>query len=60
MTPYYPQSESKGGWRSVHHNRKAIADLGLDQVKLDEFVQWNLSIQCDPPTQVGFMVIKNG
>jgi CubicO group peptidase (beta-lactamase class C family) len=58
----YPPPESGGGW-PVLGERREIAARGVDPERLEEFAQWNLTVQHEPPappSHVGCLVIKDG
>jgi carboxymethylenebutenolidase len=59
---YCPPPESEGGWR-VLSERHEIAARGLDPDRLEELLEWNLTVQHEPPhppSHVGVVVIKDG
>ena len=60
---YFPPPESEGGWRK-NTNPDFILSLGIDPVKLEEFGQYNLSVENStwmPYAQYkGIIVIKDG
>lgn len=55
-----PPKESEGGWRSLA--QKADRGLSLDKDAIQNFAEWNMTVQTSPPnapSPISFLVIKD-